>query len=156
MDRFVLMAFGPFVFGMATAAYDQLQRQMQFRHAATARVGLRDAYQNIGPGEEMLTLSGVIAPEVCGSLASITALQAVGDEGKAYVLVDGAGYVYGVYFIDSLQTTHTAILSDGTPRRVEFSLTLRRSDEQPEDRASDDNLAGAPSPAAIERAGATA
>ena len=32
MDGMVLMAFGPFVFGMRTAAYDELQRQMQFKH----------------------------------------------------------------------------------------------------------------------------
>jgi phage protein U len=155
MTGTVLMAFGPFVFGMGTAAYEQLQRQMQFKHAATARVGKRDAYQILGPGSEMLTLSGAVAPEVSGTLASITQLETMGHEGRAYVLVDGAGHVYGVYFIDSLQTTQTHHFSDGTPRKVEFALTLCRSDDLPADDAGDP-LAGEPSPAARERVAATA
>ncbi|NII74836.1 hypothetical protein FHW84_003432 [Dyella sp. SG562] len=155
MDGMVLMAFGPFVFGMRTAAYEELQRQMQFKHAANARLGKRDAYQIVSPGTEMLTLSGVVAPEVSGTLASITQLETMGSEGRAYVLVDGAGHIYGVYFIDSLQTTQSAIHSDGTPRKVAFSLTLCRSDDEPADESSDD-LAGGPSPEAQERARATA
>jgi phage protein U len=155
MDNYVLMAFGPFVFGMATAAYHQLQRQMQFRHAAAARVGQRDSYQKLGPGQEMLTLSGVVAPEVSGTLASITDLEDMGVEGKSYVLVDGAGYIYGVYFIDSLQTTQSAILGDGTPRRVEFSIALCRSDDLPEDHEVD-ALVGGPSANDIDRARVTA
>lgn len=156
MEATVLMAFGPFVFGMATAAYAELQRQMQFKHAASARVGKRDAYQIVSPGTELLTLSGTVAPEVSGTLASITQLETMGSEGRAYVLVDGAGHVYGVYFIDSLQTTQSAIHSDGTPRKVAFSLTLCRSDDEPADEPADDRLAGGPSPAAQQRAGATA
>ncbi|GAA0680881.1 phage tail protein [Dyella marensis] len=156
MEGTVLMAFGPFVFGMRTAAYEELQRQMQFKHAASARVGKRDAFQIVGPGSELLTLSGTVAPEVSGTLASITQLETMGKEGRAYVLVDGAGHVYGVYFIDSLQTTQSAIHADGTPRKVAFSLTLCRSDDEPADEAPGDHLAGGPSQAEQRRAGATA
>ena len=83
--RYAMMAFGPFAFGLATAAYDQLQRQMQFKHAAAVRVGARDAIQTLGPGSESLTLSGVVAPEFTGTLASITQLEEMGREGLAYV-----------------------------------------------------------------------
>jgi len=133
VSGYALMAFGPFAFGLGTAAFAQLQRQMQFKHAAAVRVGVRDAYQFLGPGSETLTLSGVVAPEVTGTLASITQLENLGREGRSYVLVDGAGTLYGVYYIDSLQTTQSYHFADGTPRRVEFSVTLGRSDDLPTD-----------------------
>lgn len=128
-----MLALGPFAFGVATAGYHQLQRSMQFKHAAAVRVGQRDAYQKLGPGEEQITLTGVVAPGVTGTLASITRLEAMGRGGEPYVLVDGAGYVYGTYHIDSIQTTQRAHLADGTPRLVEFSLTLTRDDAMPAD-----------------------
>jgi phage protein U len=131
-----MLALGPFAFGMSTAAYDKLQRSMQFKHAAAVRVGQRDAYQKLGPGEESITISGVVAPEVTGSLSSITELEDMGRGGEAYVLVDGAGYVYGVYHIDSLQTDQSDHVGDGTPRRVGFSLTLTRDDSLPADQDS--------------------
>jgi uncharacterized protein len=145
MIKHAMMALGPFAFGLNTAAYDQLQRQMQFKHAAAVRVGARDAYQRLGPGSETLTLSGTVAPEVTGTLASITELEDMGRDGLSYVLIDGAGYVYGVYYIDSLQTTQSYHHADGTPRKVEFSLTLGRSDDLPSDSAPrSDNQAVAP------------
>lgn len=128
-----LLALGPFSFGMDTANYHALQRQMQFKHPSTSRVGARDAYQNVNPGEEVINITGMVAPEVTGQLSSITQLEQMGQDGLAHVLVDGAGYVYGVYYIDSLETDQSFHFDDGTPRRVEFSLSLRRSDDAPAD-----------------------
>jgi phage protein U len=133
MAGYTLMAFGPFTFGVQTAAYDELRRQMQFKHGAAVRVGERDNYQYLGAGEEIITLSGTVAPGVTGTLASITQLENMGLGGQAYVLVDGAGYVYGVYFIDRIETTQRYLFDDGTPRRVDFSVTLYRSDNLPAD-----------------------
>lgn len=133
MMSYTLMALGPFAFGMNTAAFHELRRQMQFKHGAAVRVGARDAYQYLGPGSESLTLSGTVAPEITGQLASITQLEQMGRTGNAYVLVDGAGYVYGTYFIGSMETTHRYHLADGTPRKVDFSITLERSDNLPTD-----------------------
>jgi uncharacterized protein len=133
MAAYTLMAFGPFAFGMQTATYDELRRQMQFKHGAAVRVGERDSYQFLGAGEEIITLSGTVAPGVTGTLASITQLETMGQGGQAYVLVDGAGYVYGVYFIDRIETTQKYLFDDGTPRRMDFSVTLYRTDTLPAD-----------------------
>jgi phage protein U len=136
MYSHTMMAFGQFAFGLGTAAYDELRRQMQFKHGAAVRIGSRDALQFLGPGDEMVTLSGTVAPAITGTLASITQLENMGRGGMAYVLVDGAGYVYGVYCIDSIETTQRYHFDDGTPRRVDFSLTLRRTDSLPSDNAA--------------------
>jgi phage protein U len=129
-----LLALGPFAFGMDTAAFNELRKQMQFKHGAAVRVGARDAFQNLGPGSELITLSGTVAPEVTGQLASISQLEQMGRDGNAYVLVDGTGYVYGTFYVDSMEETHRDHVEDGRPRRVDFSLTLTRTDGLPTDK----------------------
>ncbi len=54
----------------------------------------------------------------------------MGDAGDAYVLVDGAGNVYGAFTIDSLNETQTYHTAEGIPRKIEFSLTLKRVDDE--------------------------
>ena len=41
----MMMILGMFVFSLPTLAYHELQRQTEWKHASTARVGLRDAHQ---------------------------------------------------------------------------------------------------------------
>lgn len=125
----MLMSFGQFVFGMETLAFQELQRRRQWKHSANARVGARDARQFIGPGDDTFTISGVLAPELTGTLSSLDDLAAMGNTGDAYVLVDGTGTVYGAYLLDALDTTGSHIRQDGTPRKVSFSITLTRQDD---------------------------
>lgn len=125
----MLMALDQFVFGLSTAAYTELQRQTAWKHRNTSRVGARDARQFLGPGDESITLKGLIAPELTGKLASLDELRGMGDAGDAYVMVDGAGKVYGAYVIESITEDQSIHLRDGTPRRVEFTIALTRVDD---------------------------
>ncbi len=124
-----LMAFGTFVFSLATAAFTDLQRQSAWRHPATERIGARSARQFVGVGEETLTLNGVLAPPLTGDFAVLDELRTLADEGRPAALVDGAGRVYGSYVITALNETATLFFADGVPRRVEFSLSLARVDD---------------------------
>lgn len=125
----MLMSLDQFVFSMSTLAHQQLQRQTQWRHASNARVGARAARQFTGPGEDTFTLSGVLTPEISGTLESLDTLRAMGDQGQAYALVDGDGTVYGAYLIESIQQTGSYLDTNGRPRKVEFSITLSRTDD---------------------------
>jgi len=125
----MLMALGQFVFGMETLAFSELQRQTRWKHAGGSRVGARDARQYLGPGDDTITISGVLAPELTGSLESLKQLRTMGDTGAAYVLVDGAGLVYGAFLIDGLDEGQTLHHADGTPRRVDFTINLTRTDD---------------------------
>jgi phage protein U len=49
--------------------------------------------------------------------------------GKAWPMVEGSGRIYGLWIIDSLSETKTLFFRDGTPRRIEFSLSLKRIDD---------------------------
>ncbi|MGQ5369312.1 phage tail protein, partial [Xanthomonas arboricola pv. corylina] len=109
--------------------YLQLQRQMSWRHATSERVGARAASQFLGPGDETIELSGLIAPDLTGSRGSLTTLRRLAAAGEPLPLVDGTGWVYGPYVLLAVNETATLFFPDGTPRRVEFQLSLRRTDD---------------------------
>lgn len=125
----MMMALGTFAFGMDTATYQQLQRSMSWRYGSSERVGARSARQFLGPGDDTVRLSGVLAPEITGDPASLDVLREMADDGEALPLVDGNGRVYGAYAIASIEETQTYFFPDGTPRRIEFSMTLERDED---------------------------
>ncbi len=125
----MMMSLDQFVFSLTTAPYKELQRRRNWKHRTSSRVGARDSSQFTGAGEDTITLTGTVAPESIGSIASIKQLAEMGDAGDAYVLVDGAGNVYGAWIIDGLDETQTYHTPEGIPRKIEFSLTLKRVDD---------------------------
>ncbi|MEH6564579.1 MAG: phage tail protein [Halopseudomonas sp.] len=125
----MMMALGLFVFSLHTAAYQDFQRQTNWRHPSSSRVGAAPARQFVGKGEDTITLSGLLVPELAGSRLSLDALRLMADTGKAWPLVEGTGRIYGLWIIESMSQTHTLFFRDGAPRRIEFSLTLQRVDD---------------------------
>jgi phage protein U len=125
----MMMVLGLFVFGLETLAYEQFQRQTQWRHASTSRIGAQPARQFTGRGDDTLTLPGVLVPGLAGSTLSLDTLRFMADTGKAWPLVEGTGRLYGAWVIESLQETRTLFFRDGAARRIEFSLTLQRIDD---------------------------
>jgi uncharacterized protein len=125
----MMMCLGLFVFGMQTAAYQELQRQMEWKHQTTSRVGTRDAHQFTGLGEETITLSGWIAPELTGTALSLDALRFMADTGQSWILVQGTGRIYGSYVITNMTEGKTIFETNGDAKRIDFSITLKRIDE---------------------------
>lgn len=124
----MMMALGMFVFSLPTLAYHELQRQTEWKHPSTSRVGTRDAHQYTGPGDDTITLSGWVAPELTGSLYSLDALRLMADSGKAWILIQGTGKIYGTFVITSMTEGKTMLGKNGDPQRVEFSISLKRTD----------------------------
>lgn len=131
----MLMALGQFVFQLSTVAYHELQRATAWRHGASSRVGAREALQFVGPGEDTLILTGTLVPELAGRLDSLDTLRAMADAGRAYAMVDGTGRVMGAWVILRLQQTASALTQDGLPRRTDFTLELKRTDDERVDSA---------------------
>ncbi|KRP83798.1 MULTISPECIES: phage tail protein [Pseudomonas] len=125
----MMLALGMFVFSLSTAAYQELQRQTEWRHASNNRIGAVPARQFLGRGDDTITLPGVILPELAGSGLSLDAIRLMANTGKAWPMVEGSGRIYGLWVIESLSETKTIFFSDGTPRRIEFSLSLKRIDD---------------------------
>lgn len=125
----MLMALDQFVFGLDTLVYNELQRQTQWKHRGSSRIGARDSRQYLGPGDDTITLTGVLAPELTGDILSLQKLRDMADAGDAYAMVDGAGYVYGAFSIEGITEGQTLHYKDGTPRRIDFTISLVREDD---------------------------
>ena len=125
----MMMALGMFVFSLRTAAYQELQRQTDWRHASNNRIGAAPARQFVGRGDDAITLPGILFPELAGTTLSLDALRLMANTGKAWPMIEGSGRIYGLWVIESLSETKTVFFRDGTPRRIEFTLTLKRIDD---------------------------
>lgn len=129
----MLMALGMFVFSIHTAAYQTLNRKTTWRHASNSRVGARAGYQYVGPGDDTFTLAGWLAPGQVGMAMSISMLRDMGNTGKAFTLVDGVGIFHGVYIMGDLDDNQSVFNKHGKARKIEFSLSLTRIDEDDAD-----------------------
>lgn len=125
----MLMSLGQFVFQLQDLAYSELARATAWRHASNSRVGARPALQFVGPGEDTITLSGVLVPEVAGTLQSLATLRAMADAGDAYAMVDGAGRIFGAWVIERIEEGGSAFTPDGIARRTAFTVSLKRADD---------------------------
>ena len=124
----MMMSLDQFVFSLPTLAYQEFQRQQEWKHPATSRVGERDAHQDLGEGDDTITLSGWIAPELTGDITSLDDIRDMASRGEAYVLVEGTGRIFGEFVITQLTEGRTLFYTDGMPRRIEFSVSLKRVD----------------------------
>jgi len=125
----MMMALGMFVFSLETLAYQELQRQTDWRHGSTSRIGTNPARQYLGRGDDSITLPGVLLPGLAGSPLSLDTLRMMADTGKAWPLVQGDGRIFGLWVIESLSETRTLFFRDGAARRIEFNLKLTRIDD---------------------------
>lgn len=137
-----MLCLGLFVFSLNTLAYQELQRRTAWKHPTQPIVGGRDASQFLGAGEDIISLSGSMVPEFAGQPASLDELRRMANTGQAWALVEGSGTVYGAYVITDLQETKTLFFVDGTPRKIEFSLSLRRVDQDPDEADEDQQERG--------------
>ncbi|GEM_PF-78416 len=125
----MLMVLGLFVFEHRTLPHQSMLYSKDYRWASNDRIGKPPTYQFLGEGETSRTLSGVLYPEITGGRLSLTAIELMTDEGRAWPLIDGTGMIHGMYVIDKVTHTHNELFSDGAARKIEFSLSLKRVDE---------------------------
>lgn len=124
-----MMSLGLFVFSVNTTPYQQLQRQTAWRHPSSSRVGQRPARQYIGPGDDTITLSGTLYPEITGGRVSLSMLRYMAETGKAWPLLEGTGWFYGLFVIEDISETNSLFFGDGSARKIEFSLKIARVDD---------------------------
>lgn len=121
-----LMVLGQFVFELRTAPFQQIQRSTQQRWSGNDRVGKRAALQHLGPGEDAITLTGTLMPELTGGPARLDELRDMAATGDAHRLIDGQGYVLGTWVIEGVEETRETFFRDGTARKIKFTLQLKR------------------------------
>ena len=125
----MMMALGMFVFTLETLVYQELQRQTDWRHGTTSRIGTNPARQYLGRGEDAITLPGVLLPALLGTPLSLDTLRVMADTGKSWPLIEGTGRILGTWIIESINETRTLFFRDGAARRIEFTIALKRIDD---------------------------
>ncbi|TNI89020.1 phage tail protein [Aeromonas sobria] len=125
----MMMTLGWFVFMRSTVAPQSQQDERAWRHPGNNRVGARPSYQYLGPDDELSTLSGVLYPELTGGPVSLDMLNSMGDSGQAFPLIQGDGVMRGSFVIEGISTTRSEFFQDGSARKIEFSIKLKRIDD---------------------------
>jgi phage protein U len=124
-----LMTLGMFVFSVETTLYEVLIRSREWRHASAERFGARAASQYVGPGQDNVTISGLLVPEIQGRYSALETLADMAAAGETYPLMDGLGRILGHYRIVRLDEDHVQVMAGGLPRQVAFRIELERGDD---------------------------
>ena len=120
-----MLALGDYRFSVGTASYSQLRRVSEWRWSSQDRVGQEPLQQYVGPGQDSITLNGVIYPHYRGGLGQIAAMRSEAGKGVALLLVDGLGNIHGKWVITRIEENQSYPLSDGLPQKIEFRLAIK-------------------------------
>jgi phage protein U len=124
-----MLALGDFRFSLPTAAYDEFRRASEWDWAEQQRFGNTPALQFTGRTSDTITLSGLIYPEFRGGYGQVAAMRTTADAKAPQMLVDGTGEVMGRWVIARVEEGRRVFWPNGQPRRMEFSLTLKKYDD---------------------------
>lgn len=120
----VLLGLGDYRFSVATAAYNTLRRQDEYRWAKADRIGRAPSMQFLGPGSQSITLAGTVYPLNRGGIGQLDAMRKEAGAGKPLTMASGRGDVLGRWCIVRVEETGSYHLSDGVPQKQEFTLTI--------------------------------
>ncbi|WP_018694452.1 phage tail protein [Algicola sagamiensis] len=116
-------------FSLNTATYQNKNRTTNYRWAQLDRLQQQPGLQFLGPGEDTLEISGVIYPHFRGGFGQLDAMREEAGKGEPFILVKGTGEVFGKFAIESITEEQEQLSRDGTPKKVSFSLSLRKFGE---------------------------
>jgi phage protein U len=122
----MLFALGLFVFDSQTMLPDRIERDRAFRHARDDRFLAPAASQFVGVGDDKVTLTGTLVPELAGSASAIETLAEMASEGEAWPLMDGTGSILGTYTIDRVANGGSNLIDTGQARKIDFTIELTR------------------------------
>ncbi|MCX8962691.1 phage tail protein [Erwinia psidii] len=125
----MMMIYGLLPFMRQTLPYSELQQSVDYRWPTNSRIGQRASAQFLGVGDEKITLTGELRPEVTGGAVSLLSFKLLADEGRAWPLIGGNGTVYGMFVTENFAATHSEFLSNGSAQKMTFTLSLKRVDD---------------------------
>ncbi len=126
----MMLALGPYRFSLNTSAYQTLKRISEYRWPSIERIGKEPLLQAIGPGCDRIDLDGVIYPHFRGGLGQINAMRDSAARQEPLMLINGQGNVLGRFVIAQVEESQNTFLADGSPRKIEFRLSLERYGEE--------------------------
>jgi phage protein U len=126
----MMMILGVYRFCIGNAAYQTLARTTEYRWEELSRLNADPAMQFVGAGMDTIKLDGTIYPHFKGGMRQVTLMRAEAGLGLPLMLISGNGSAFGRWCIADISETQTTFLADGTPRKITFSLTLKKYGEE--------------------------
>jgi len=128
----MMMLLGEYRFSISNASYQGLKRQTEYKWQEINRIGVEPALQYTGKGVETIELEGVIYPQFKGGLHQVSLMRKEAGIGEPLMLISGNGFAFGMWCIAAVSEKQSVFLSDGSPRKIEFTLTLKKYGEERE------------------------
>jgi phage protein U len=142
-----LFQLGDFQFDIPNGVPQTLERTAEYRWESQDRLLRAPAVQFLGPGNQEITLDGVLFPGFSGRQTTVENLRALAGKGEPQMLTDGNGRVWGKWSIRNLREGLGLFAPGGGARQITFSITLVKYVE--------DNPGQAASPLALALSSAT-
>lgn len=121
----VMLSLGSYQFSINTAAYQELMRSTSYRWPSQERFGQHAARQFTGPGEDSMTLTGVVYPEWRGGVGQLNELRTLASSGEPLLLVSGTGDVLGRWVIEKIDERQSIFSGEGVARRQGFTMNIQ-------------------------------
>lgn len=128
-NNFVMMALGAFRFALDTAAYQSLERESSYTWASHERFGAGPLHQFTGPGTDTIRMEGMILPYFRGGTGQIQQMRTQAETGIPLSLITGRGTYMGLWVVESISEKQEIFWADGTPRKLEFTIALKKYNE---------------------------
>lgn len=126
----MMMILGVYRFCISNAAYQSLVRTTEYKWEELHRLNSETALQYTGKSPETINLDGEIYPQFKGGLQQITLMRAQAGLGLPLFLISGNGFAFGRWCITNITENQAYFLKDGTPRKIAFSLSLKKYGEE--------------------------
>lgn len=126
----MMMILGNYRFSIYSAAYQTFARSSEYRWEELKRIGKESAMQFLGNDTDTITLEGTIYPQYRGGIGQIEHMRSEAGQGIPLMLISGNGTAFGRWCIVSVTEHQETFLKDGSPRKLTFSITLKKYGEE--------------------------
>lgn len=125
----MILALGQFIFSTDNLTFNELQRSRAWTFGNNETAQGRNQYQFTGVVEDITIPFVIYQVHGLGTRQSIDDLAEMADTGAGYLLIDGSGYIYGVFVITGIDDTRSILTIDGVPQKIDGSIKLMRVDD---------------------------
>jgi len=122
----VMLNLGGYSFEIENAPYQELARQSGWNWPEQELIGTTPAMQFTGRQADKISLRGMLVPGFTGGRLAVESLRLLGDLGQPLPLVSGTGFFLGLWVLESVEHSEDVHFSDGSPRRMSFTVGLKR------------------------------
>lgn len=124
----VLLAIGTFKFTVGVSSFSSLSRKASFKWRDISRFGQSPVQQFTGIDPSTIELQGTSYQSYSGAAALeiFSSLTEIASKGEPLSIVSQDGKNLGLWVIESVSADESSFLKDGTPRKVDFKMGLKK------------------------------